>query len=417
MFAEGTRSRDGSIGRCAPARRSSPPSTASRWCRSTSRLARGDAGRPLLAEVPAAAPKRRRLELDFGAPIRPPDASTAARSWSVCASSSSRLRWAASSSPAPAASSAARSPHGCGSAATTSSGSRAPTRASRWWPSAGSGWCAATCSTRSRWWRGWRAATSSTTGRHQQPLPPGPGAAAARQRGGPETRRAGGGAGGRQARRLHVVGRLGGGGARDGRPRGLRPPRLLPVGLRPLQARGRAGGVRRRPPLRRRGGGDLPVLGPGPGPQHRQRQADHRLRQRQAAGLRRHLPERGRHRRHAEAHVLAAERGRAGARYVLNGATITSSEALELVAEVSGVEPTLRIVPPPIARVGRRALEAAYGCAAACRRCAARASARSCTATGTTARSPSASSGSTTRRSRRRSAARSTGPRRRIGRR
>ena len=30
-----------------------------------------------------------------------------------------------------------------------------------------------------------------------------------------------------------------------------------------------------------------------------------------------------------EAHILAAERGRAGARYVLNGATITSAEALD----------------------------------------------------------------------------------------
>jgi dihydroflavonol-4-reductase len=62
----------------------------------------------------------------------------------------------------------------------------------------------------------------------------------------------------------------------------------------------------------------------------------------------------------AEAHVLAAERGRAGARYVLNGATITSREALDLVTEISGVEHTVRIVPPPIARSAAALLEAAY---------------------------------------------------------
>jgi dihydroflavonol-4-reductase len=37
-----------------------------------------------------------------------------------------------------------------------------------------------------------------------------------------------------------------------------------------------------------------------------------------------------------EGHVLGAERGVPGERYVLNGATLTSREALELVAEVSG---------------------------------------------------------------------------------
>ena len=114
-----------------------------------------------------------------------------------------------------------------------------------------------------------------------------------------------------------------------------------------------------------------------------------------------------------EAHILAAERGRAGARYVLNGATITSAEALDLVAEVSGVRHRVRIVPPVVALLGRRRCSRRpTRCAAACRRCAARASARSCTATGTTARWPSASSAWPTRRWRRRSAARSPGPRR-----
>ena len=62
----------------------------------------------------------------------------------------------------------------------------------------------------------------------------------------------------------------------------------------------------------------------------------------------------------AEAHLLAAERGRAGARYVLNGATISSAEALDLIAEVSGVRHKVRIVPPPIARSAAAVLEAAY---------------------------------------------------------
>jgi dihydroflavonol-4-reductase len=47
----------------------------------------------------------------------------------------------------------------------------------------------------------------------------------------------------------------------------------------------------------------------------------------------------------AEAHRLAAERGRPGARYVLNGATVPSPQALELVAELSGVREKVRLVP------------------------------------------------------------------------
>ena len=52
----------------------------------------------------------------------------------------------------------------------------------------------------------------------------------------------------------------------------------------------------------------------------------------------------------AEAHRLAAERGRPGARYVLNGATVPSPQALELVAELSGVREKVRLVPPAVAR-------------------------------------------------------------------
>jgi dihydroflavonol-4-reductase len=62
----------------------------------------------------------------------------------------------------------------------------------------------------------------------------------------------------------------------------------------------------------------------------------------------------------AEAHLLAAERGRPGARYVLNGATLTSGEALALVAELSGIRERVRIVPPLVARSVAALLEAAY---------------------------------------------------------
>jgi dihydroflavonol-4-reductase len=51
-----------------------------------------------------------------------------------------------------------------------------------------------------------------------------------------------------------------------------------------------------------------------------------------------------------EGHLLAAERGRAGARYILNGATISSGEALEIVAELSGIRDHIRMVPPALAR-------------------------------------------------------------------
>jgi dihydroflavonol-4-reductase len=52
----------------------------------------------------------------------------------------------------------------------------------------------------------------------------------------------------------------------------------------------------------------------------------------------------------AEAHRLAAERGRAGARYVLNGASIPSPQVIALVSELSGVTDRVRLVPPVLAR-------------------------------------------------------------------
>lgn len=49
-------------------------------------------------------------------------------------------------------------------------------------------------------------------------------------------------------------------------------------------------------------------------------------------------------------HLLAAERGENGARYILNGATVTSLEALEIISELSGVRDHVRMVPPLLAR-------------------------------------------------------------------
>ena len=51
-----------------------------------------------------------------------------------------------------------------------------------------------------------------------------------------------------------------------------------------------------------------------------------------------------------EGHLLAAARGRSGQRYVLNGATIPTAEALEIVSELSGISEPVRIVPPALAR-------------------------------------------------------------------
>ena len=61
-----------------------------------------------------------------------------------------------------------------------------------------------------------------------------------------------------------------------------------------------------------------------------------------------------------EAHILGAGRGRPGARYILNGATLTSAEALELVARIAGVRHRVRIVPPVVAMSAAGALEGAY---------------------------------------------------------
>lgn len=60
-----------------------------------------------------------------------------------------------------------------------------------------------------------------------------------------------------------------------------------------------------------------------------------------------------------EGHLLAAERGAPGARYVLNGGTITSDEALEIVTALSGIPQRVRMVPAPVAAGAAALLEGA----------------------------------------------------------
>ncbi|MGI8946102.1 MAG: NAD-dependent epimerase/dehydratase family protein, partial [Thermoleophilaceae bacterium] len=59
-------------------------------------------------------------------------------------------------------------------------------------------------------------------------------------------------------------------------------------------------------------------------------------------------------------HLLAAEQGRGGERYVLNGATITSREALAIISELSGVTDRVRMVPPALARTAAALAEGAF---------------------------------------------------------
>jgi dihydroflavonol-4-reductase len=61
----------------------------------------------------------------------------------------------------------------------------------------------------------------------------------------------------------------------------------------------------------------------------------------------------------AEAHVLAAERGTAGRRYVLCGGTFTTAEALALLSRAAGREIRPRIVPGAVASAAGAVVEAA----------------------------------------------------------
>ncbi len=60
-----------------------------------------------------------------------------------------------------------------------------------------------------------------------------------------------------------------------------------------------------------------------------------------------------------EGHLLAASRGRTGHRYVLNGATISSAEALEIVSGLSGISDPVHMVPPALARAAAAIAETA----------------------------------------------------------
>lgn len=51
----------------------------------------------------------------------------------------------------------------------------------------------------------------------------------------------------------------------------------------------------------------------------------------------------------AAGHVLAEQHGQPGERYLLNGATMTVREGLELLAEATGVDATVRSLPGPLA--------------------------------------------------------------------
>ena len=61
-----------------------------------------------------------------------------------------------------------------------------------------------------------------------------------------------------------------------------------------------------------------------------------------------------------EGHLLGAERGTPGERYVLNGATISAPEALEIVSELSGVRRRVQLLPAPVARMTGTLVEGAF---------------------------------------------------------
>ena len=61
-----------------------------------------------------------------------------------------------------------------------------------------------------------------------------------------------------------------------------------------------------------------------------------------------------------EGHLLGAERGRPGERYLLNGASLRAREALEIVTELSGVRHDVRLLPPPVARAAGALVEGAF---------------------------------------------------------
>jgi dihydroflavonol-4-reductase len=61
-----------------------------------------------------------------------------------------------------------------------------------------------------------------------------------------------------------------------------------------------------------------------------------------------------------ESHILGAEHGRAGQRYVICGATITSLQALELVTDASGIRHKVRLLPAPVAQAAGALAEGVF---------------------------------------------------------
>jgi dihydroflavonol-4-reductase len=61
-----------------------------------------------------------------------------------------------------------------------------------------------------------------------------------------------------------------------------------------------------------------------------------------------------------DAHLLAAERGQNGERYVISGAAISAREALDIVSEISGVRREVKILPAPLARAAGAIVEGAF---------------------------------------------------------
>jgi dihydroflavonol-4-reductase len=59
-------------------------------------------------------------------------------------------------------------------------------------------------------------------------------------------------------------------------------------------------------------------------------------------------------------HLLAAERGQPGERYVLNGAVLRSEEALEIVSEMTGVVERPRFLPPRVAAAAAGLVETGF---------------------------------------------------------
>lgn len=61
-----------------------------------------------------------------------------------------------------------------------------------------------------------------------------------------------------------------------------------------------------------------------------------------------------------QAHLLAAEHGRPGERYVINGATLEAEEALGIVNRLAGVSHSVRFIPPIAARALAAGVEVAF---------------------------------------------------------